>query len=245
VVRRLIEQTLPEFFPGKARPFAWFIRINFHIRFSDKLGFCALLKQFKHKVILLGKERNVKGIAIFGILILVLAAGAAFWYINTRNGLVRLDETINQSMSEIDNQLQRRSDLIPNFVNTVKGYASHEQQIFTDIAEARSRLAGAQTVEEKAAGYNEIQSALSRLLVVVEQYPDLKANQNFTALQDELAGTENRIAVARKRYNDSIGSFNIRIRSFPGSLVANNMGFTAHAYFEIAESAREVPMVEF
>ena len=184
------------------------------------------------------------GLLVF-VVLLAVAGGIVFWYINTRNTLVRLDETINMSMAEIDNQLQRRSDLIPNFVNTVRGYASHEQQIFSDIAEARTRLAGAQTVEEKAAGYNEMQSALSRLLVIVEQYPDLKANQNFLALQDELAGTENRIAVARMRYNDSVSSFNIRIRSFPASLVANNMGFTEQKYFEITETAREVPLVEF
>ena len=184
------------------------------------------------------------GIGFF-VVLLVIAGGIAFWYVNTRNGLVRLDETINQSMAEIDNQLQRRSDLIPNFVNTVKGYAAHEQEIFTDIAEARTRLAGASTVEEKSAAYNEMQSALSRLLVIVENYPDLKANQNFIALQDELAGTENRIAVARNRYNDSVGAFNIRIRSFPASFVANSMGFTSKAYFEIAESAREAPKVEF
>jgi len=189
--------------------------------------------------------KKISGIAVCAVVILVLAGSIGLWYINTRNDLVRLDETINQSMSEIDNQLQRRSDLIPNFVNTVKGYASHEQQVFSDIAEARSRLAGARTVEEKASGYNEMQSALARLLVVVEQYPDLKANQNFIALQDELAGTENRLAVARKRYNDSVGSFNVRIRSFPGSLVAGNMGFTTRAYFEITETARQVPQVTF
>ena len=187
----------------------------------------------------------MKYFLIFILIIGVVIGGIVLWYINTRNDLVRLDETINQSMAEIDNQLQRRSDLIPNFVNTVKGYAAHEQQVFSDIADARARLAGAQTVEEKASGYNEMQSALSRLLVVVEQYPDLKANQNFIALQDELAGTENRIATARKRYNDSVGSFNVRIRSFPGSLVASNMGFTSKTYFEIAESSRQLPIVEF
>jgi LemA protein len=178
-------------------------------------------------------------------MLLVIIGAVFFWYIGTRNDLVRLDETINQGVAEIDNQLQRRSDLIPNFVNIVRAYAAHEQQVFSDIADARSRLAGAQTMEEKSAGYNETQSALARLLVVVEQYPDLKANQNFIALQDELAGTENRLAVARKRYNDSVNSFNVRIRSFPGSLVAGNMGFTQHAYFEIADTARQVPQVNF
>ena len=182
---------------------------------------------------------------IFFAVCLVIIGGIVFWYISTRNSIIRLDETINQAMSEIDNQLQRRSDLIPNFVNTVKGYAAHEQEVFDNIAESRARLAGAGTVEEKAAGYNEMQSALSRLLVIVEQYPDLKANQNFIALQDELAGTENRIAVARKRYNDSVGSFNMRIRTFPGSLIAGNMGYSPRVYFEIEETARQVPQVVF
>jgi len=188
--------------------------------------------------------KGIKGIAACAALAIVIGA-VALWYIGTRNNMVRLDETINQSMSEIDNQLQRRSDLIPNFVNTVKGYASHEQQVFNDIAQARARLAEARTVEEKAGSYNEMQSALSRLLVVVEQYPDLKANQNFIALQDELSGTENRLTVARKRYNDAVSSFNVRVRTFPASIVAGSMGFTARAYFEITETARQVPKVQF
>ncbi|MDR1908952.1 MAG: LemA family protein [Spirochaetaceae bacterium] len=166
-------------------------------------------------------------------------------YFNARNSLITLDETVNAAWSEIDNQLQRRSDLIPNFVNTVRGYASHEERVFSDIAEARARLAGARTVEEKAEGYNGVESALSRLLVVAEQYPDLKAAANFIALQDELAGTENRLAVARRRYNDSVGSFNTRIRSFPGSLIAGSLGFTARPYFEISEAARSRPQVNF
>jgi LemA protein len=183
------------------------------------------------------------GFIIIGIIALGVILVA--WYISSRNGLIALDESINAAWSEIDNQLQRRSDLIPNFVNTVRGYAAHEEGVFKDIADARSRLAGAQTVEEKAEGYNGMQSALARLLVVVEQYPDLKANQNFIALQDELAGTENRLAVARKRYNDSVGSFNTRIRAFPGSLFAGGLGFTPRPYFEINETARQVPQVNF
>jgi len=175
----------------------------------------------------------------------VLTASGVIWYISTRNNLVRLDETINQAEAEIDNQLQRRSDLIPNLVNTVRGYAAHEHQVFGDIANARARLAGAGTIEEKAASYNEMQSALSRLLVVVEAYPALQANRNFIALQDELAGTENRIAVARRRYNDSVSTFNVRIRAFPGSIVAGQLGFTRRAYFEIADTARTAPVVAF
>ncbi|MDR1932274.1 MAG: LemA family protein [Spirochaetales bacterium] len=185
------------------------------------------------------------GVAGFLALILIIVIIGAIWYLSARNGLIALDEGINAAWSEIDNQLQRRSDLIPNFVNTVKGYAAHEEKVFSDIAEARSRLAGAKTVEEKAEGYNGMQSALARLLVVVEQYPDLKANQNFIALQDELAGTENRLAVARKRYNDSVSVFNTRIRAFPGSLLAGGLGFAPRPYFEINETARQVPQVQF
>ncbi|MDR1931008.1 MAG: LemA family protein [Treponema sp.] len=181
------------------------------------------------------------------VLIVIAAAAIVIgvFYVGTRNSLIRADENIGAAWSEIDNQLQRRSDLIPNFVNTVKGYAAHEEQLFTEIARARAQLAGGGTVEEKAAGYNAMESALSRLLVIVEQYPELKADANFTALQDELAGTENRIAVARNRYNGEVRAFNTRIRTFPGSLFAGGLGFAPRPYFEIQERARELPQVEF
>lgn len=167
------------------------------------------------------------------------------WSISVRNNLVAMEEEINAAWAEIDNQLKRRSDLIPNLVNTVKGYAAHEEEVFTNIADARAKLAGAGSVEEKAEGYEEMQSALSRLLVVVEQYPDLKANQNFTRLMDELAGTENRIAVARKRYNDTVRKFNTKIRMFPTSIIAGNLGLEKQTYFEISEAARKTPKVDF
>jgi LemA protein len=179
------------------------------------------------------------------IVIALLAVIAIRFYVSTRNGLIMLDESTGAAWSEIDNQLQRRSDLIPNFVNTVRGYAAHEEQLFTEIAQARARLAGSGSVEEKAAGYNAMESALSRLLVIVEQYPSLKASANFTALQDELAGTENRIAVARNRYNDSVRQFNTRIRTFPGSLFAGTLGLSPRPYFEIQGKAREAPTVNF
>jgi LemA protein len=182
-----------------------------------------------------------KFVPVIIVLAIVLVAVFGF-YFGTKNSLITQDENIGAAWSEIDNQLQRRSDLIPNFVNTVKGYAAHEEGLFTEIANARARLAGGGSVEDKAEGYNAMQSALSRLLVVVEQYPELKANANFIALQDELAGTENRIAVARNRYNDSVRGFNTRIRTFPGSLFA---GFNPRQYFEISESARAAPQVEF
>ncbi len=183
-------------------------------------------------------------IAIIGVIVLFLIIISG-WYVSTRNTLVTLDEGIDAAWSEIDNQLQRRSDLIPNLVATVKGYASQEKEVFIQIAEARAKLAGARSVGEKAQGYNMLDSALSRLLVVVERYPELKSNQNFMRLQDELAGTENRIAVARKRYNDSVKIFNTKIRRFPASFVARRMGFEKREYFEIEEKAREVPKVDF
>jgi LemA protein len=185
-----------------------------------------------------------KALPVIVVLVLVIIVGFIF-YIGTKNSLITLDENIKSDWSEIDNQLQRRADLIPNFVEAVKGYAAHEEGVFTEIANARARLAGNGSVEEKAAGYNAMESALSRLLVIVEQYPDLKANANFIAFQDELAGTENRIAVARQRYNTSVRGFNARIRTFPGSLFAGGLGFVPRQYFEINEASRAAPQVEF
>lgn len=181
------------------------------------------------------------GILIIGILAIILVS----WYVRSRNRLVTLDENIDSAWAEIDNQLQRRSDLIPNLVSTVKGFAKQEQEVFTNIANARAKLAGAGTVAETAEGYNELQGALSRLLVVVENYPELKSNANFIQLMDELAGTENRIAVARKRYNDEVRRFNTGIRRFPGSITAGAMGFSKREYFEIEESSRIAPKVDF
>ncbi len=183
---------------------------------------------------------------IVPLAVIAITAGSFFsWYINTRNSLITAEEGIEASWAEIDNQLQRRSDLIPNIVATVKGFASHEKEVFTNIANARSKLAGASTVPEKAEGYNQLQSALSRLLVVVENYPQLKSDANFLKLQDELAGTENRLTVARKRYNDQVKNFNTKIRLFPGSIIAGNMGLEKKPYFEIAETARTAPKVVF
>ncbi len=181
------------------------------------------------------------------IIAVIVVFGVIFsaWYVGTRNRLVTLEENVDGTWAEIDNQLQRRSDLIPNLVATVKGFATQEREIFIQIAEARSKLAGSQTVGETAQNYNQLQSALSRLLVIVEAYPALKSDQNFIRLQDELAGTENRIAVSRKRYNDSVRIFNTKIRRFPSSSIANMMGLEKKEYFEIEEKAREVPKVDF
>jgi len=192
----------------------------------------------------MAKAKLVSILVVVGVIVLlgVIISG---WFITTRNTLITLEETIDASWAEIDNQLKRRSDLIPNLVATVKGFATQEREVFTQIAEARSKLAGATTVGETAQGYNQLQSALSRLLVIVERYPELKSNENFIRLQDELAGTENRIAVARRRYNDNVRAFNTKIRRFPSSIVANMLGLEKREYFEIEEGAREVPEVDF
>src|SRR6056297_86637 len=190
-----------------------------------------------------GKSRA--GFIISLAIVVIVVISLFSWFVGTRNQMVALEERIDASWAEVDNQLQRRSDLIPNLVETVKGFASQESEVFTNIADARAKLAGAEGVQETAEGYNEMQGALSRLLVVVENYPELKSNENFIRLQDELAGTENRIAVARKRYNEAVEQFNRRIRMFPGSIIANMMGMEKQPYFEIEESAREVPDVDF
>lgn len=185
--------------------------------------------------------RKYSGLLIVLGIILVLIFGCASYY----NSFISLEETIDGRWAEIDNNLQRRADLIPNLVATVQGYAGHEAAVFTEIAQARSRLLGAEGVEGKVEASSALDSALGRLLMVVEQYPELKADQRFAELQDELAGTENRLSVARLRYNETVTSFNARIRRFPGNLIAGMMGLEKREYFQIDEEAREVPKVEF
>lgn len=159
------------------------------------------------------------------------------------NGLVNRSEAVEQYNSEIDNQLQRRNDLIPNLVATVKEYASHETEIFTNVSEARAKLAGANTLAESAEADAELNTALSRLIAIAEAYPDLKANQNFINLQDELAGTENRIANARRDYNNAAKEYNTRIRRFPTNILANLFGFESVDYFQASEGSKENPNV--
>lgn len=177
-------------------------------------------------------------LGVIVVVILLFVSG-----IGSYNNLVIKSEYVESSLSQIDNQLQRRNDLIPNLVETVKQYAAHEEEIFTDIADARSRLIGANTVEEQAQGDAALSGALSRLLAISENYPDLKANQNFIQLQDELAGTENRIATARRDYNNVAQGYNTTIRRFPTLIYANILGFDKVDYFEADESARENPDV--
>jgi LemA protein len=160
--------------------------------------------------------------------------------------MVAQNEAIKAAWAQVDNVIQRRADLIPNLVNTVKGYASHEQKVFDDIASARAQLGGARNPTERIAANAQLDGALSRLLVVVENYPNLKADQQFLRLQDELAGTENRIAVERRRYNEVVQRYNTYIRVFPNNLVASFSGFQREdAYFKADEAARQVPKVDF
>jgi len=178
------------------------------------------------------------------ILLAVLIFGG--WLIGGLNRVVQLDEAVNSSWAQVENQLQRRNDLIPNLVNTVKGYASHERELLTRVTELRSQWAGAKTREQKIETANEITNALSRLLLVAENYPDLKANQNFLALQSQLEGTENRIAVERMRYNNAVRAFNTYRRTVFGSFFASMRGLNQpREYFEVSASAKEVPAVTF
>lgn len=177
--------------------------------------------------------------------LVVVAVIIAQFFVAGVNRVIGFDEDVKKSWAEVDNQLQRRYDLIPNLVETVKGYASQEKEIFVQVAEARSRVGSAKTVEEKINANNQLAGTLARLLLVVERYPELKSNQNFIRLQDELAGTENRIAVARMRYNDSVKELNTYIRKIPGVLFARIAGIGNAAYFEIKSEAREVPKVKF
>lgn len=161
------------------------------------------------------------------------------------NTMVSLNEAVDGAWSEVENQLQRRSDLIPNLVNTVKGYAAHEKEIFTHVADARAKLAGARTRKEKISAANELGGVLSRLLVIVERYPDLKANTTFTRMMDELSGTENRLSVARKRYNDTVRNYNTYIRKVPMNLIASLFHFEKAPYFKVPEEKKGVPEVKF
>ena len=181
---------------------------------------------------------------VIGLVVVALVVGGM--YVSHKNQMVTLNETVKSNWAQVDVVLQRRADLIPNLVSTVKGYATHEQKVFDDIAQARAALIGAKTPTDKIAANGALDSALSRLLVLQEAYPDLKANANFQSLQDELAGTENRIAVERKRYNDSIQAYNTYIQKFPNSVFAKWAGFQVNnAYFQASEASKEAPKVSF
>jgi LemA protein len=188
----------------------------------------------------------VKGLVAVVVVIVVLLLIVFGQYVGVRNTLVTKNEAVKAAWSQVDIVLQRRADLIPNLVETVKGYAQQEQTVFGDIAKARSALLSAGTPQEKIAANGQLDGALGRLLAIVENYPQLKSNENFLRLQDELAGTENRIAVERKRYNDTLQDYNTYIRQFPHNIFAGWAGFQPNeAYFQASEGSREVPKVNF
>jgi LemA protein len=179
-------------------------------------------------------------VALFSVLAAaVLLSGCSY------NRFVSQEEAVKAQWAQVQNQLQRRNDLIPNLVETVKGYASHEQEVFQQIAESRSKLSGAQTPAETISAANQQSAALARLLVIVENYPNLKANEQFNRLSDELSGTENRIAVERMRYNERVQDYNTSRRQFPGIITAKIFSFQDYPLFEAPESARQVPKVKF
>ncbi|GAQ24387.1 MULTISPECIES: LemA family protein [Tepidanaerobacter] len=179
------------------------------------------------------------------IVLVVLLAVIALPLLTSYNSLVAAEETVNSAWSQVENQLQRRTDLIPNLVNTVKGYASHEETVFTEVTKAREKLIAAGTVAEKAEADQELSSAVSRLLAIAENYPELKADANFRQLADELAGTENRIATARMDYNNAVQAYNTKIRKFPTVIIAKIFGFEPKEYFKAEENANKVPTVDF
>jgi len=182
----------------------------------------------------------------FLIVLVALVAVVVVWLVGMYNGLVRLKNQVKNAWSQIDVQLKRRHDLIPNLVETVKGYATHEKSTLDDVVRARTQAVAAQGVGNQARAEQELTGALGRLMVVVEQYPDLKANQNFLGLQEELTSTENRIGFSRQHYNDSVMHYNTRLQSFPQIVIAGVFGFAAEAFFEIQdENVREAPKVQF
>ena len=189
---------------------------------------------------------NTKRNLIIALLIVLVVAFSLYsFFKGNYNTFVTQSEAVKASWAQVENQLQRRYDLIPNLVETVKGYAKQERDVLIEVTNVRARVGGAGTIPDKIDANNQLTSALSRLLVVVENYPDLKSNQNFMRLQDELAGTENKIAVERKRYNEAVQTYHVAIRSFPANLAASMFGFRPAAFFEVSAAAKAAPQVKF
>jgi len=185
-----------------------------------------------------------KGLVVGGIIVGIIVI-LVMMFAGTYNGLVSKEEEVEGKLANISVQLERRADLIPNLVSTVKGYTAHEKSVIDSVTEARQNLVNADSAEEMAEANNELTTALNNLLVIVENYPDLKADTNFIQLQDELAGTENRISVARNDYNEAVKDYNKTIKSFPKNILAGMFGFEEKGYFEAKDSSNEVPEVSF
>ncbi|MEW9124457.1 MAG: LemA family protein [Thermotaleaceae bacterium] len=179
------------------------------------------------------------------LVLVVLIGGGMGMYARTYNDLVTLSEQVDAQWAIVESSLQRRFDLIPNLVESVRGAMTQEQEVFGRIADARAKMAGAATVEDRVEASNQLEGALGRLLVVMENYPQLRSVENVNRLMDELAGTENRINVERNRYNEAVRDYNLRIRTFPRNLFAARLGFEQRAYFEAVEGAQEAPRVNF
>jgi LemA protein len=190
-------------------------------------------------------DTKKKTLLIVLVVILVLGVSLYSFFAGNYNKFVKMDVAIKAAWSQVENQLQRRYDLIPNLVETVKGYAKQEKDVLVEVTNARAKVGGAGNIPDKIAANNQLTGALSRLMVVVEKYPDLKSNQNFLKLQDELAGTENRIAVERMRYNETVQVYNEAIKSFPANLLAGMYGFKEAAFFKVDEVAKAAPKVKF
>ncbi|MBR6811516.1 LemA family protein [Candidatus Saccharibacteria bacterium] len=191
-------------------------------------------------------KKGVISVALIVILAIVAIVGIlAASVIGTYNGLATSREAVTSKAADIDTALQRRADLIPNLVNTVKGFTQHEDEVIEKITTAREHLVNAQSLEEKSAANAELTSGLNALMVIVENYPDLKSSENFIALQDELSGTENRIATARHDYNEVVKAYNTKIQTFPSNIIAGMFNFEKAEYFEADDSAKEVPVVDF
>lgn len=186
------------------------------------------------------KKSNIGLILVIAIVVIV-----GIMMISGYNGMVSKQEKVDTALSNLDVMLQRRADLVPNLVNTVKGFTNHENEVIDKVTEARAKLVNAGSVEEKNTANEELTSSLKALMVVVENYPDLKSSENFMNLSDELSGTENRIAVARKDYNDAVNTFNTTIKKFPNNIVAGMFGFEKATYFKADEKSQEVPSVNF
>lgn len=179
------------------------------------------------------------------IIVLAIIVVLLGWIFFSYNGLVTSNEAITGQWAQVETQYQRRFDLIPNLVSSVKGIMNQEQTIFTALADARARYSGAQTLDKKAAAATEVEGALSRLLVVVENYPQLRSSESVQALMTQLEGAENRVSVERRRYNDLVQSYNVRVKRFPGSVAASIFGFDEHTYFESAKGSQNAPEVKF
>ncbi len=190
-------------------------------------------------------NKGLAGCLVVGGVVVLILVIAGMSLAGIYNRLVAQDQQVKAAWAQVQNVLQRRADLIPNLVETVKGYATHEKEVFENVAEARSRLAGATSPREAAAANAGLTSALGRLLAIAENYPALKANENFMRLQDELAGTENRIAVERMRYNEAVQAFNTSIKRFPTNFLARMLGFSEKGYFEAEPGAQDAPKVKF